>query len=354
MKLGNKLPYIFAALAAVCYGVSSPLSKLLLAEIPPAFLAALLYLGAGIGMAAVSLVTRIVNRTTSQKSTEAAISKSDFPYLALMVALDIAAPILLMFGLNMSAPANVSLLNNFEIVATSLIALFIFKEAIGKRMWIAIALITVACVLLSFDGAGAFDFSFGSLFVIGACLCWGFENNCTRKLSAKNPVHIVVIKGLGSGGGALIVAFVAGGITWTPLFIGLSLLLGFFAYGLSVFFYVKAQRTLGAARTSAFYAIAPFIGVTLSFIVFWEGLTWMFGIALIIMIAGAYLTVSEKHRHKHVHDTLTHDHKHSHSDGHHNHSHDEPITGEHSHEHTHEPTSHEHPHTPDLHHNHSH
>lgn len=349
----SKFPYIFAALAAVCYGVSSPLSKLLLTEISPAFLAALLYLGAGTGMAAVSFLARIFKKKKIAKS-EAPITRSDFPYLAVMVALDIAAPILLMFGLNLAVPANVSLLNNFEIVATTIIALVIFKESIGKRMWFAVVLITIACILLSFEGADTLRFSIGSLFVIGACICWGFENNCTRKLSGKNPAHIVIIKGIGSGIGALIVAFAANDVVWNPLYIGLSLLLGFFAYGLSVFFYVKAQRDLGAARTSAFYAVAPFIGVTLSFIIFWEGLSWLFAAALAVMLAGAYLTVSEKHKHTHSHEPVTHEHRHNHTDGHHTHTHEGAVKGEHSHEHTHEPVTHEHVHTPDLHHTHAH
>jgi drug/metabolite transporter (DMT)-like permease len=206
-----------------------------------------------------------------------------------MIALDIAAPIALLFGLSMTTPANASLLNNFEIVATSLIALLVFKEAVGRRMWLALALITLSSLILSFEDMSSLSFSLGSLLVLAACVCWGFENNCTRMLSHKNPLHIVVVKGLGSGIGALVIAFASGEYSFDALYIVLAILLGFFAYGLSIYFYIRAQRDLGAARTSAYYAVAPFIGVGLSLIIFGNPLTATFILALIIMIAGAYL-----------------------------------------------------------------
>jgi drug/metabolite transporter (DMT)-like permease len=210
-----------------------------------------------------------------------------------MVALDIAAPIFLMIGLKRTTAANASLLNNFEIVATSLIALFVFKEKIGKRLWIAIGLITLSSILLSVEDASSFQFSFGSLFVLAACICWGLENNCTRCLSKSDPLEIVVIKGFGSGIGSVIIGLVVG--ETLPLFgdILKILLLGFVAYGLSIYFYVYAQRDLGAAKTSAYYAIAPFIGVALSFIIFREIPGVLFFIALAIMIAGTWMVNKE-------------------------------------------------------------
>ena len=185
-----------------------------------------------------------------------------------MVALDIAAPIFLMYGLTKTTSANASLLNNFEIVATSLIALLIFKESISKRLWGAISLITISSIILSVEDISSFSFSFGSIFVLLACVCWGLENNCTRKLSVKDPLQIVIIKGFGSGIGSLLIAFTLGEKMNNIPYIIAALLLGFFAYGLSIFFYIYAQRDLGAARTSAYYAVAPFIGVALSLIVF--------------------------------------------------------------------------------------
>ena len=181
-----RLPIFLAVLAAACYGVSSPVSKFLLNELPPAFMASLLYLGAGLGMTVVNLFRS--KKSSGQK--EARITKREMPYVIGMIVLDIVAPIALMFGLSMTTPANASLLNNFEIVATSLIAMFIFKEAVGKRLWIAIALITVSCIILSFEDISSLSFSAGSLLVLVACICWGFENNCTRMLSLKDPLQI--------------------------------------------------------------------------------------------------------------------------------------------------------------------
>jgi len=302
-----------------------------------------------LGMAFVNLFR---SRTNAEQK-EARVTKREMPYVISMIVLDIAAPIALMFGLSMTTPANASLLNNFEIVATSLIAFFVFKEAVGKRMWIAITLITLASIILSFEDISSLSFSFGSLLVLAACICWGFENNCTRMLSIKDPLQIVVVKGFGSGTGALIIAIAIREYSFNALFIIYALLLGFFAYGLSIYFYILAQRELGAARTSAYYAIAPFIGVGLSFIVFGQAITASFIIALVIMIFGAYFAAVEKHKHLHIHEATEHEHRHNHSDGHHDHVHDSPVA-EHSHPHKHEQITHEHTHTPDTHHNHIH
>lgn len=339
-----------AILAAALYGVSSPMSKLLLVEIPPTFLAALLYLGAGFGMGTIN----IIRKQSKKEQVEAEITKKEMPYVVGMIVLDVIAPILLMLGLTMTTSASASLLNNFEIVATSLIALFIFKEAIGKRMWIAITFITLSTILLSVDDFSALSFSTGSFLVVAACFCWGLENNCTRMLSLKDPLQIVVIKGLGSGLSALLISFVLNLMSGDAFYIALALLLGFFAYGLSIYFYILAQRELGASRTSAYYAAAPFIGVLISWLVLEEEITITFLIALAVMLIGAYFAISEKHRHLHIHPEITHEHRHNHTDMHHNHIHDPEVIGEHSHEHTHEKIEHEHTHVPDLHHRHTH
>lgn len=349
MRHDRQKPIPFAILAAVFYGVSAPFSKFLLNGLSPIFLASLLYLGAGIGMGVVLLVGRIARR----ESREARITKKEIPWVIAMVLLDIAAPVLLLFGLNLTNPGNVALLNNFEIVATSLIAMIIFKETIGRRMGLAILLITLSSFILSIEDLGSLSFSPGSLLVILACVCWGLENNCTRKLSIKNPLEIVVVKGFGAGTGALIIAAALGQVQLNLLYILLALLLGFFAYGLSITFYIRAQRSLGAARTSAYYAIAPFIGAGLSLIVFRQPLTVPFIAGLVIMLLGTYFAAVEKHTHPHVHEALAHEHRHSHADAHHNHPHSQPVR-EHSHPHTHEAMEHAHPHTPDAHHQHSH
>lgn len=276
---------VWAILAAALYAISTPVSKLLLEEVPPAMMAALLYLGAGIGM----LLLGLVRKGLGKGQAERKLTRKDLPFSVGMIVLDIAAPICLMVGLATTSPANASLLNNFEIVATSIIALSVFKEKIGKRLWLAIGLITLSSVVLSFEGASSFRFSIGSLFVLLACICWGFENNCTRMMSQSDPLEIVVLKGFGSGLGSLVIAYVVGARIPALRFILVTLLLGFAAYGLSIFFYVYAQRKLGAAKTSAYYAVAPFIGVALSLLIFWELPSPSFWVALLIMGVGAYL-----------------------------------------------------------------
>ena len=270
-----------AVLAAALYAVSIPFSKLLLVEVPPTMLAAFLYIGAGVGMAVLGAVKK--NRG------EEPLKRSDIKYTISMVVLDIVAPILLMLGLKFSPAANASLLNNFEIVATAIIALAVFGEAVGKRLWAAIALITLSSILLSLDTAEGFSFSFGSLLVLGATICWGIENNCTRQIADKDPLQIVMVKGLGSGLGALMVAWTIGerlvGAEWMIA----TMLLGFVAYGLSIYYYTYAQRVIGAARTSAYYAIAPFIGVVLSMLILGERPNWIFFVALAIMLVGTRL-----------------------------------------------------------------
>jgi len=350
LKSNNYMAIAQAILAALLFGMNAPFSKLLLSEIPPLMLSALLYLGAGIGMLIVDSVKRIskVNRI------EARLEKKELPFVILMVVLDIGAPILLMVGLSITTSANASLLNNFEIVATSIIAFVVFKEAIGKRLCLSITLITISSIILSVRDFSSFSFSSGSIFVLLACVCWGFENNCTRKLSIKDPLQVVIIKGIGSGIGSLIIAVLADEVLWNTGYILLSLLLGFFAYGLSIFFYVSAQRDLGAARTSSYYAVAPFIGVGISFVALNEPITISFIIALIIMIIGTYFAIVEKHGHLHYHQFIEHEHRHNHSDGHHNHAHQEIVGGEHTHVHIHEKMEHIHEHTPDIHHAHNH
>ncbi len=277
----KRLAVPWAVLAAALYALSAPFSKLLLNDIAPTMMAAFLYLGAGTGMAVMGMLRK--------ESKEKKLTGKDLPFAVGMVLLDIAAPVCLMTGLTMTTAANASLLNNFEIVTTTLIAAFIFREKVPGKLVLAIILITISSMILSFEDASSLDFSLGSVFVLLACVCWGFENNCTRAMSAGDPLEIVVIKGFGSGFGSLVIALVSGE-SFPPLrTIVLALILGFIAYGLSIFFYVHAQRNLGAARTSAYYAIAPFIGVFLSLIIFREIPGYPFWIALMIMAAGTYL-----------------------------------------------------------------
>lgn len=277
----------YAIAAAVFYALNVPCSKLLLERIAPTYMAAFLYLGAGAGVGIMYLFHHKHEAQTER------LEKKDLPYTVGMVLLDIIAPILLMLGVKLGTSANASLLGNFEIVATTLIALFIFKEKVSRKLWAAIGLITLSSIILSFGGEDSFTFSVGSLLVLGATACWGLENNCTRSISDKSTYQIVTIKGFGSGTGSLIVAVILGEKLPELRFILPAVLLGFVAYGLSIFTYIRAQKTLGAAKTSAFYAIAPFIGAMLSFIFLRESLTITYMIAFAIMVLGTVFVVSD-------------------------------------------------------------
>lgn len=340
MRTRKTLATAFAILAALLYAVNIPLSKLLVERIAPTMLAALLYLGAGAGLALYTAVSRVCCKR--DKAPAAPLTKKELPYIVAMVLLDIVAPILLMLGISKTTSANVSLLNNFEIVATSLIALFVFKEVISKRLFLAIALVTLASVILGFEGEGSLEFSAGSLFVLGACVCWGFENNCTRKLSNKSSTEIVIIKGFFSGLGSLIVAFMLGERLPAATWLFAAMALGFVAYGLSINFYILAQKDLGAAKTSAYYSLAPFIGVALGMLILGERPELRFYIALAIMAVSTVImvkdTVALQHTHAHAH---VHCHAHSHGDIVHTHEH----THVHTHTHTHGSDEETHAHT---------
>lgn len=335
MKNQNKnIAAIFYAVgAALFYAVNAPCSKLLLETVEPVFMAAFLYLGAGFGVG----IPYLFHRRNEKK--EERLNRKDIPYTIGMVALDIIAPILLLLGIRVGTSANASLLGNFEIAATTLIALLFFREKVSKRLWAGIGFITLSSIMLSFDGGASLKFSIGSLFVLGAAVCWGLENNCTRSISEKSAYQIVTVKGFCSGTGSLVTALLIGEKFPAVWDIPLAMLLGFVAYGLSIFTYVRAQKTLGAAKTSAYYAFAPFIGALLSFLLLREKLSAGYLAALLVMLAGTgfvvYDTLAHSHSHMHAHTFVhthdgtththtvehTHTHRHYISDEKHAHSH---------------------------------
>lgn len=280
----------FAIIAAALYAVNAPFSKILLDFMPPTLMAGFLYIGAGVGMVFIACIRKL--RKTETK--ELKLTKSELPYTVAMILLDIAAPICLMIGLNTTTAANAALLNNFEITATAIIALIVFKEKISLRLWLGILFVTLSCTILSFEDISSLRFSYGSLFVILAAICWGFENNCTRKISSKDPLQIVLLKGIFSGIGSIIIGLCIGERISAFLSIAAVLGLGFVAYGLSIYFYVNAQRLIGAARTSAYYAVAPFIAVLFSLVIFRETPSVTYFIAFILMMAGAWLSSQDK------------------------------------------------------------
>ncbi len=289
-ELNIKKGIAFAILAAALYAVNAPFSKILLNFMPPTLMAGFLYVGAGLGMVFIASIRKIQKKDVK----ELTLTKSEFPYTTAMIILDIVAPICLLFGLNATTAANASLLNNFEIVATAIISLMVFKEKISIRLWFGILFVTLSCGILSFEDVSSLRFSYGSLFVLLAAICWGFENNCTRKISSKDPLQIVLLKGIFSGIGSLVIGLCIGERMATLWSIVAVLCVGFVAYGLSIYFYVYAQRLLGAARTSAYYAIAPFIAAILSLIIFREIPDITYFVALMLMISGAWLSSQDK------------------------------------------------------------
>ena len=330
------LATFYAILAAALYAINIPFSKMLLVHVQPTMMAAFLYLGAGFGLMLYGMITR-------EREHSEPLTRAELPYTIGMIVLDIAAPILLMWGLQRTNSANASLLNNFEIVATSLIAFFVFKEALSKRLVLAIALVTSASIALSFEGEGSFRFNEGSLLVLGAACCWGLENNCTRMLSSKSSVQITTIKGVFSGLGSLVVALITGENIPGVLWIVLVLLLGFVAYGLSINFYIKAQKDLGAAKTSAYYSVAPFLGVIFGLVLLGERPGIQFYLGLVLMVAATVLmvkdTIALQHTHEHIH---THCHEHHHGELVHTHVHDHAHTHTHIHGEDENVHSHEH------------
>ncbi len=319
----NKKAIFFALLAACLYAINVPLSKILEENIGPKMLAGLLYLGAGIGVGILLLFKQKRKENQPEEEAEEWLTKEDLPYTVAMVVLDIAAPIFLMYGIANTTSANASLLSTFEVVATSIIALIFFKEKISGKLWLSIILVTIASAILSFEGEGSFVFNKGSLLVLCACTCWGIENNCTRSISNKSSEEIVLIKGIFSGLGSIIIALLTGESFPGFIYIVEAMVLGFVAYGLSIDFYIKAQKDLGAAKTSAFYSAAPFIGVLFSFIILAERPGIQFYVALVIMIISTLITAHESlgneklysgytHTHKHRHGNIVHTHQHHH------------------------------------------
>jgi len=323
----------FAILAAALYAINIPLSKLLLQHIQPTMMAAFLYLGAGFGLF-------LYGKLTHAQGDK--LTKAELPYTIGMIVLDIAAPILLMLGLTWTDSASASLLNNFEIVATSMIAFFLFREKLSGRLVAAIILVTAASITLSFEGQASIRFNGGSLLVLAAACCWGLENNCTRMLSSKSSVQVTTIKGVFSGLGSLSVALIAGEQFPGVLWIAAVMLLGFVAYGLSINFYIKAQKDLGAAKTSAYYSVAPFLGVLFGVLLLQERPGIQFYMGLVIMILATVLmvkdTISLQHTHEHSH---SHTHEHAHGDLVHSHEH----CHVHSHTHIHGEDENAHGHT---------
>ena len=339
-----------ALVAALLFGASAPFAKLLLGQIEPVLLAALLYLGSGIGLLCVRPLLRKQSRTTG---AEAQIAKPDLVWLAgAILAGGVAAPIVLLFSLKNTPAATAALLLNFEGVATTALALLVFREEVGRRALWSVALITISSVLLSIDPAAGWGLSLGALGVLAACVLWGIDNNLTRNVSAKDPLMIVTIKGLAAGTVSFVLAAGLGNHLPTLGIVLGAMLLGCLSYGLSIVLFIRAMRGLGAARTSAWFGTSPLAGVILSLVLFQQLPNWLFWIALSLMLIAALMLLNEQHEHEHFHELLIHEHSHVHNDLHHDHDHPGALTESHSHTHRHQESRHAHHHMPDIHHRH--
>lgn len=335
--------------SAILFGASAPFAKLLLGSIDPWLLAGVLYLGAGIGLAAVHCGRGIVGLA----SPEAPLRRTDLPWLAAVVFFGgMLGPVLLMFGLSMTSAAAGSLLLNLEGLATMGIAWLVFGENVDRRLLLGASAILAGAVLLSWTGEGA-RLDIGGLLIVGACLAWGIDNNLTRKLSSADPVQIAMIKGLAAGTTNLVLALLLGATLPPGGILAAGAVVGFLGIGVSLVMFMLGLRHLGTARTGAYFSLAPFIGALVSLAMFRESLTLQLVSAGVLMAIGLWLHLAERHDHEHSHDVLEHEHAHIH-DEHHGHPHDGPVTEPHSHWHRHEPMRHKHPHYPDLHHRHGH
>jgi len=343
-----------ALFSALFFGISTPLAKVLVLEVPPIALAGLLYLGSGVGL----LTWRWLRQRTNVAvmSREAPLVRADWGWLAgAILAGGVIAPPLLMMGLARTPGSTAALLLNLEGVFTAILAWFIFHENVDRRIAIGFFMIAGAGVLLSWEGTPEGGLPLGVLAVIVACLGWAVDNNLTQRISGSDPVQVAGIKGLIAGCIDLALAGFSG---WdlAPLPVLLAAIgVGFLGYGVSLSLFVWALRHLGTARTGAYFSVAPFFGSVMALIIFSERPGGMFWAAAAMMAIGVWLHITERHVHLHQHERLLHSHAHRH-DEHHQHEHDEIWDGTepHTHSHEHETLTHSHPHYPDLHHRHRH
>ena len=337
-----------ALTAAVLFGASAPLAKLLLEGAAPQLLAGLLYVGSGLGLGVVWLLRR--------RPREAPLTSRDAPWLAGAIAFGgVLGPLLLMLGLVRTPASGASLLLNLEGVFTASLAWFVFRENFDRRIAAGMLLIVAGGAVLSWEGRLAWGGLLGPLMVIGACACWAIDNNLTQKVSAGDPVQIAILKGLVAGTVNVSLALWLGAQWPSPAGVTSALVLGFLSYGVSLVLFVLALRHLGTARTGAYFSVAPFVGAAVSLVLLRERPSALLLTGGMLMALGVWMHVTERHEHEHAHEAVEHEHLHNH-DEHHQHAHGagDPPREPHSHRHRHEPMAHSHPHYPDIHHRHGH
>ncbi|WP_419420786.1 DMT family transporter [Legionella sp. D16C41] len=347
-KLALPSNIIIAISAAILFGASTPFAKLLLGNISPILLAGLLYLGSGIGL----LIFRLIKNRGWQAS---GLFNTEWIWLlGTIIFGGILGPVLLMLGLVKTSAATASLLLNLETVFTALLAWIFFKENTDIRILFGMLLIVAGGVLLAWPKQFSQHWV-GSVTIALACLCWAIDNNLTRKISAADPLFIVLIKGLVAGTTNIFLAFILHAALPSWIQISYALLIGFLSYGISLVLFVLALRNLGTARASAYFSVAPFIGAAIAIIFFDSTISNLFWIAAILMAIGVWLHLTENHEHIHTHECLFHHHIHTH-DNIHQHAHDFPWDGKepHAHPHHHQSITHSHSHYPDIYHRHKH
>lgn len=345
---------IYGLLAAALFGASTPFAKMLVGQVSPVALAGMLYLGSGIGLLLCFIVRALFNRSGRDKPV--ALTPGDVPWLGgAIVAGGIAGPVLLMTGLTLTPASSASLLLNLEGVFTATLAWFVFKENFDRRIFIGMLLIVAAGAVLSLEQLPVPGVPWGAIAIVAACLCWGIDNNLTRKVSASDPLQIAGIKGLVAGSVNLGIALSLGYVRPDMQTVAMAGLVGFFGYGLSLVLFVLALRHLGTARAGAYFSAAPFLGVFVSMVLLEELPGAVFWGAAALMGAGLWLHLTESHDHDHEHEAMAHVHQHSH-DEHHQHEHDFDWDNArpHAHHHHHAALVHRHPHYPDIHHRHPH
>jgi drug/metabolite transporter (DMT)-like permease len=342
-----------ALLSAALFGASTPLAKLLLRNVDPVMLAGVLYAGSGVGLLAASGARRIRGAGVGR---EAALRGRQWLWLALAVlAGGVAAPALLMYGLAGASAAATALLLNLEPIFTVLLAWLVFGEAVGRRIAIGMAAIAAGALVLTWQGGSAAGGAGAMLAVAAACLGWAIDNNVTRKIALTDPVRIAAVKGCAAGLVNIAAALSRGAPLPSPGVAAAAGVLGLIGYGVSLVLFVRALREIGAARTGAYFSLAPFFGALVSVVLFRDELSGQLALAGALMGVGVWLHLTERHAHEHRHPELEHDHAHVH-DAHHQHAHAEgaPAREPHSHRHRHDAAPHHHPHFPDVHHEHPH
>jgi drug/metabolite transporter (DMT)-like permease len=350
----NRTAIIYAFASAALFGASTPAAKLLVGMIHPAVLAGLLYCGAGIGVALLRWLPAGILH--SADAAEGTLRRTDVPWLAAAIVFGgIIGPILLMAGLTTTDGATASLLLTLEGAATALLAWFVFGENFDRRIALGLVLLLAGAAVLSWSGTPSLAGLLGPAAIVGACIAWGLDNNLTRKVSLADPLQIVQWKGLIAGPINLALGLWAGGVPPDVTSGLIAGIVGFFGYGVSLVLFVLALRDLGAARTSAYFSTAPFIGAMIALALLGEPFTVQLLAAGVLMAIGVWLHLSEKHEHEHVHEPMTHEHPHVH-DEHHRHEHgpNDPPGEPHTHVHRHRRMRHTHPHVPDMHHLHRH